>query len=183
MSSPRCAWRSWTSPCAGCWGWLLRYTLLRYHWANSAPERRDWNRQCPSRYFFDALDRALRMHILEERSGGYAFRHPVVRAALYDDLPRHRRDELRAALTADPPDPAGDSELAAYRRTSVHRRRRLAQIAHAISSAAADTAALLEESADLVGRPMGIDYPAAIKRCRVLANQATRIAERWEERP
>ena len=49
---------------------------------------------------FDALDRALRLRILEERGEGYAFRHPVVRAALYDCLPRHRRDELRAALTA-----------------------------------------------------------------------------------
>jgi DNA-binding SARP family transcriptional activator len=49
---------------------------------------------------FDALDRALRMRILEEREGGYAFRHPVVRAAVYDCLPRHRRDELLAALAA-----------------------------------------------------------------------------------
>jgi DNA-binding SARP family transcriptional activator len=50
---------------------------------------------------FDALDRALRMHLLEERDeGGYAFRHPVVRAALYDCLPWHRRDEFRAALAS-----------------------------------------------------------------------------------
>ena len=49
---------------------------------------------------FDTLDRALRLRLLEERGEGYAFRHPVVRAALYDCLPRHRRDELRAALTA-----------------------------------------------------------------------------------
>ena len=49
---------------------------------------------------FDALDRALRLRLLEERGEGYAFRHPIVRAALYDCLPRHRRDELRAALTA-----------------------------------------------------------------------------------
>lgn len=49
---------------------------------------------------FDALDRALRMRILEERETGYAFRHPVVRAAVYDGLPRHRRDELHAALAA-----------------------------------------------------------------------------------
>jgi hypothetical protein len=49
---------------------------------------------------FDALDRALRMHLLEERGGGYAFRYPVVRAALYDSLPRHRRDQFRAALAA-----------------------------------------------------------------------------------
>jgi len=54
---------------------------------------------------FDALDRALRLRLLEERGEGYAFRHPVVRAALYDCLPRHRRDELRAALTA----PGGSS--------------------------------------------------------------------------
>ena len=40
---------------------------------------------------FDALDRALRLRLLEERGEGYAFRHPVVRAALYDCLPRHRR--------------------------------------------------------------------------------------------
>lgn len=49
---------------------------------------------------FDALDRALQLRLLEERGEGYAFRHPIVRAALYDCLPRHRRDELRAALTA-----------------------------------------------------------------------------------
>jgi DNA-binding SARP family transcriptional activator len=46
---------------------------------------------------FDALDRALQMHILEEREEGYAFRHPIVRGALYDCLPRHRRDEFRTA--------------------------------------------------------------------------------------
>src|SRR6266700_2734409 len=49
---------------------------------------------------FDALERALRMRLLEERDEGYAFRHPVVRTALYDCLPRHRRDEFRTALTA-----------------------------------------------------------------------------------
>lgn len=49
---------------------------------------------------FDALDRALWMHLLEERGGGYAFRYPVVRSALYDSLPRHRRDQFRAALAA-----------------------------------------------------------------------------------
>ncbi len=47
---------------------------------------------------FDALDRALRMRLLEERDEGYAFRHPVLRAALYECFPRHRRDEFRAAL-------------------------------------------------------------------------------------
>jgi DNA-binding SARP family transcriptional activator len=47
---------------------------------------------------FDALDCALELRILEERDGSYAFRHPLVRAALYEDLSKHRRDELHAAL-------------------------------------------------------------------------------------
>jgi len=49
---------------------------------------------------FDALDRALQMRLLEERSAGYAFRHPFVRSALFGCLPRHRRDEFQAAITA-----------------------------------------------------------------------------------
>jgi DNA-binding SARP family transcriptional activator len=47
---------------------------------------------------FDALDRALHTHLLEERGNGYAFRHPLLRSALYQDLPRHRRAQLHAAL-------------------------------------------------------------------------------------
>jgi DNA-binding SARP family transcriptional activator len=54
---------------------------------------------------FEALDRALRLRLLEERGEGYAFRHPVVRASFYESLPRHRRDELSAALTS----PGGSS--------------------------------------------------------------------------
>ena len=109
----------------------------------------------PLPVLFDALDRALRMHILEERSGGYAFRHPVVRAALYDDLPRHRRDELRAALTADPPDPAGDSGWLRTAGRRCTKSQHLVQIAYAISSTAADTGVLLEDPANLVGRAGG----------------------------
>lgn len=47
---------------------------------------------------FDALDRALHLGLLEERKRGYAFRHPLVRSALYEGLSRHRRDQLHAAL-------------------------------------------------------------------------------------
>jgi len=49
---------------------------------------------------FDALDRLLRMRILEERGAGYAFRYPIVRSAVWDDMARHRREQLRAALKA-----------------------------------------------------------------------------------
>jgi DNA-binding SARP family transcriptional activator len=51
---------------------------------------------------FDALDRALQMHLLEEGPEGYAFRHPIVRAALYECLPRHRRDEFQTAHGRSP---------------------------------------------------------------------------------
>jgi predicted ATPase len=47
---------------------------------------------------FDALDRALETRILVEQNGVYAFRHPLVGPALYEDLPKHRRDELQAAV-------------------------------------------------------------------------------------
>jgi hypothetical protein len=47
---------------------------------------------------FDALDDALRSRLLEERDEGYAFRHPFVCSAVHDCLPRHRREEFRAAL-------------------------------------------------------------------------------------
>lgn len=49
---------------------------------------------------FDALDRALRMRLLEECTTGYTFRHPFVRSAFYDGLPQHRRAEFHAALAA-----------------------------------------------------------------------------------
>jgi DNA-binding SARP family transcriptional activator len=47
---------------------------------------------------FDALDQALALRVLEERDDGYAFRHPLVRSALYQALSKHRREELKAAL-------------------------------------------------------------------------------------
>jgi DNA-binding SARP family transcriptional activator len=131
---------------------------------------------------FDALDRALRMRLLEERDGGYAFRHAVVRAALYDSLPRHRRDELRDALTVTGTPPTGEPfESAARRTASLHQS--VAQTARGIRSAAADTAALLEQRANLLGRPTAIDYPTRIKQWQVLADQAAQIVEHWDERP
>jgi DNA-binding SARP family transcriptional activator len=47
---------------------------------------------------FEALDRALETRILEERQDAYGFRHPLVRSALYEELSKHRRDQLHAAL-------------------------------------------------------------------------------------
>jgi DNA-binding SARP family transcriptional activator len=47
---------------------------------------------------FDGLDWALHTRILVEREDAYVFRHPLVRAALYEELPTHRRAQLSAAL-------------------------------------------------------------------------------------
>jgi len=47
----------------------------------------------------DALDRGLDLRLLEERGGGYGFRHPLVGAALYESLSLHRREQLDAALS------------------------------------------------------------------------------------
>jgi hypothetical protein len=46
----------------------------------------------------DALDRAVETRLLEERKSGFAFRHPLVRSALYERLSRHRRAQLGYAL-------------------------------------------------------------------------------------
>lgn len=54
----------------------------------------------PAAALLDALDRALQMRLLEEGRTGLAFRHPFVRSAMYDCLPRHRRDEFHAAIAA-----------------------------------------------------------------------------------
>jgi DNA-binding SARP family transcriptional activator len=48
---------------------------------------------------FDALDHALQVDILQERDNGYAFRHPLVRSALNEALSKHRREQLRAAIS------------------------------------------------------------------------------------
>lgn len=47
---------------------------------------------------FAVLDRALETGLLEERATGYAFRHPLIRAALFESLSRHRRVQFQAAL-------------------------------------------------------------------------------------
>jgi anti-anti-sigma factor len=60
---------------------------------------------------------------------------------------------------------------------------RVAQTAQALQFAAADTAALLQQRADILGQPGRIDYPTEIKQWRVLADQAGQLAQRWEQRP
>lgn len=67
------------------------------------------------------------------------------------------------------------------RTASLHQR--VMQTAHALRSTAAETAALLEQRADLLEQPWNIDYPTMIKQWRVVADQAKRMTEQWEPRP
>jgi predicted ATPase len=50
---------------------------------------------------FDALDQAFSSRILDEREDGCGFRHPLVRAVLFQELSQHRRKELQAAWSRD----------------------------------------------------------------------------------
>lgn len=62
-------------------------------------------------------------------------------------------------------------------------REHVARTAHALQSAAADTAALLQQQAGPAGQPARIDYPTEAKRWRAFADQAEQMAEQWEQRP
>jgi anti-sigma B factor antagonist len=107
-----------------------------------------------------------------------------------DDAVRDIRDHVLAGRGQDagpglawkPPPQVLDRSARAKDRSELLRRQ-VAHTAHAVQSAAADTAALLERRADLLGQPGGIDYPTEIKRWRTLADRARQMAERWEQPP
>lgn len=107
-----------------------------------------------------------------------------------DDVAQEVRDDVLAERGRDtgpdrawrpPPDLLERAALA--RNRSAVLRERVAQTAHALHFAAADTAALLERQADLLGPPSRLDHPTEIKRWRVFADQAGQMAQRWERRP
>ena len=105
-----------------------------------------------------------------------------------DDVVREVRDQVLAErgqgirpgrARRPPPDVLQRPAPASNRAASL--RQRLRQTAHALHVAAADTAALLERHADLLGQPARIDYPAEVKRWRVFADQARHMAELQEQ--
>jgi len=107
-----------------------------------------------------------------------------------DDVVREIRDHVFAEggqgiqchTARRPPLPAHERPALAENRAALLRKR-VARTAYALHLAAADTAALLEQRADLLGQPRRIDYPTEIKRWQALADQAGQMAERWEQRP
>ena len=50
------------------------------------------------RFLFDALDRALEAHLLDETASGYRFHHPLIRQTLYESLSQVRRARLHAQI-------------------------------------------------------------------------------------
>ena len=60
---------------------------------------------------------------------------------------------------------------------------RMARTARELQVRALDAAALLEQRAEVARRPSRRDYPAEIKRWRAFADQAERMARRWEQPP
>lgn len=107
-----------------------------------------------------------------------------------DDIVREIRDHVLArrgrsaepGLARMPPPQLLERSARAINRSRLLRGH-VAQTARAVQSAAADTTALLERRADLLDQPGRIDYPTEVKRWQALADQARRIAERWEQPP
>jgi len=93
-----------------------------------------------------------------------------------------RGHSVEPGLARRPPPHVLERSAQALTRSTLLRRH-VAQTAQAVQSAAADTAALLERRAALLGQPGGLDYPAEIKKWRALADQARHMAERWERPP
>jgi anti-sigma B factor antagonist len=83
--------------------------------------------------------------------------------------------------SAGPPSPQLPERSARAMNHAASLQKQVAQTARAVQSAAANTAALLERRADLVGPPSRIDYPTDIKQWQALADQAAQIAERWKQ--
>jgi len=76
--------------------------------------------------------------------------------------------------------PARQERLAQAVDRTASLKERVVQTAQALRLTAADTAALLEQRADLAGQPGWIDYPAEIKRWRAFADQAEQMTKHWD---
>lgn len=62
-------------------------------------------------------------------------------------------------------------------------RERSARTARALQARALDAAALLERRAEAARQPSRMDYQAEIKRWRAFADEAEKMAQRWEQPP
>ena len=107
--------------------------------------------------------------------------------ARLDDIVREVRDRRFAEHREDQPGHSEDYPRQ-LRETMTQNtdhaallRQRIAHTAYTLHRAAAETAALLQQRADLVVQPGRLDYPTEIKRWQALADQAGQIAKGWEQ--
>lgn len=105
----------------------------------------------------------------------------VVRDLRYHMLTNRLQEAQSSSATRSPLDTHQRLAQATDRAAAL--RKRVAQTERALQSAAANTAALLQQQSGLAGQPARIDYPAEIKRWRAVADQAEQISEHWEQRP
>jgi GAF domain len=94
--------------------------------------------------------------------------------------PGHRAADRRPPQAGGVDDRIGEPRPAGSTADRAATRERLAQAARALQATAADTAVLLERSAD-PAQPGRIDYPTEIKRWRAFAEQADQIVKRLEQ--
>lgn len=107
-----------------------------------------------------------------------------------DGVDREIRNHLSAGRGHDagrgvtgPPSLDRRERIALAMNHSLLLRMHVAQTARALESTAADTAEMLERRSKVLDWRARVDYPTEIKRWRVLADQAGRMAERWEHEP
>jgi anti-sigma B factor antagonist len=136
----------------------------------------------------DVLTAGLMLQAADDLPRGAAAQRITQALSRLDDVVRDVRDHVLAvpgqgirpgSARGPRPDVLARSALARNRAASL--RQRVVHTAHALQAAAADTAALLEQRAGLLGQPSRIDYPTEIKRWRVFADQARELAECWEQ--
>jgi anti-anti-sigma factor len=105
----------------------------------------------------------------------------VARVIRVHELTEHGQGTRPGPARRRPPGMHERPALAARRAALLQQR--VAHTAHTLQFAAADTAALLQQRADILGQPGHVDYPTEIKQWRGLADQAGQMAQRWEQRP
>jgi anti-sigma B factor antagonist len=105
----------------------------------------------------------------------------IVREIRHHMFGQHDQQMQRDAAWRPPPDLDERFERTTNCAALLHQR--VVQTAHALHTAAADTAALLEKRGNLLGHPGHIDYPTESKQWRIIADQAAEMAERWEKWP
>jgi hypothetical protein len=133
------------------------------------------------------FDIGVALQAAADLSPGTAGPHLTEALHRIDDLAQATSDlmfaERARPLVARRPTPDGHQPPAQTADRAVLLQKRMAQTARSLQMSAAGAAALLDKQADLTSQPQRIDHRTEIKRWRAFADQAGRLAERWEQAP